>query len=264
MACWRAASSSGTTAMRPRVAMFGCLGAFALLGFGSMPVHADARDVTPSDPSAVVLRMDRRVLLRDDVAVTEDALLARADALQYQHRFVEAEQLVSRWLGAPPQDADRGAVAQALLMRAQLRIEQGQARRALADCVRAATGLNAVVATACEAQALAMLSGASGARAALDAVLRRGDLRVSSAELSWAQGIAATLAARAGDPVAAERWFRAAVDNGGNVHYPRVAYAQFLLAQRRPDEALELLAQASDDATVMRLRRQAFESRARQ
>ena len=147
----------------------------------------------------------------------------------------------------------------ARLERARLRVAQGRPREALADCARATAALEALVATGCRAEAMGALGAVAAARAMLETALSQADSTPSAR--SWAQGIAAELAARDGDLAAAERWHRAALAAAGRAHYPRVAYAEFLLAQGRTREVLQLLADAPDDATVMRLRRRAQDTR---
>lgn len=178
--------------------------------------------------------------------------LERADQLQYEHRYAEAAAAADRWLADHPGDAG------ALLRRSQIRIALGDPRAALADCARAAPRLDALAASACQAQAMAALGAAPAARGLLEAALARS---ASTPEIaSWAQGIAAELAMDAGDVVPAERLYREALENAGTAHYPRIAYAEFLLAHGRAREVLPLLAGAPDDASAIRLRRRALES----
>jgi predicted Zn-dependent protease len=159
--------------------------------------------------------------------------------------------MLDDWLARHPDDVT------ARLQRAQLRIARDNARGALADCLYAAPQLSALAGSACQAQAMASLGGVARSRELVEAALARSsDTRTVR---SWAQGIAAELAARDQDTTAAERWYRAALADAGTAHYPRVAYAEFLLAQGRPAEVLPLLAKAPEDATVLRLRRRALE-----
>jgi predicted Zn-dependent protease len=118
-----------------------------------------------------------------------------------------------------------------------------------------------LAATACQSQALARLGHTDRARDALDAALAQANdsARETPAIRSWAAGIAAELAAAAGDHASAEARFREALALAGETHYPRIAYAQYLLERQRPQDALRLLATAPDDGSVMRLRRQALE-----
>ena len=216
-------------------------------------VEAGVQLITPGSREAVVLRIDVRAERWATAAATEDrgSVLQMVDRLQYQHRFAEAESLLTGLLKDSPQDTD------ALLHRAQLRVLQQNARGALADCLRAAPRLDALAASACQAQALGALGQVASARRLLDAALTKA--RSTPGIESWAQGIAAELAAREGAFDVAERWHRAALAEAGQSHYPRIAYAQFLLQQQRPADTLQLLAATPDSPTVMQLRRRALE-----
>lgn len=214
---------------------------------------------TPPSADTVILKLDPRVAQRTAPASSSEAnrdLLVRADRLQYLHRFAEAEHLLDQWLRASPWDEN------VLLQRAQLRIAQRKPQAAMADCLRAAARLSALAASGCEAQVLLSLGEISRGRRLIEAVLRTDTASVGTienlAERSWAAGIAAELAERARDWDAAERWHRLAMATAGNSHYPRIAYAQFLLAQRQPQRVVTLLAAVPDDPSVMSLRRRAI------
>ena len=217
-------------------------------------VEAGVKLFTPVSREEVVLQIDVRSEQRWATAIDSSdraSVLRAADRLQFQHRFDEAEALLTRWLRESPLDTD------VLLQRAQLRIAQKNPRGALADCLRAAPRLDALAASACQAQAEGALGQVAGARRLVESALAHTHSTASVA--SWAQGIAAELAARDGATSVAEGWYRAALATDGSSHYPRVAYAQFLLDQKRPDDALQLLAAAPDTPSVMRLRRRALE-----
>lgn len=210
---------------------------------------ADAQPVmaiTPTTPDTVLLHLEPR-LTRPSSALTP---LQQAHRLQYRHRYAEAEAVLDGWLARHPDDVT------GRLQRAQLRIARKNPRGALADCLQAAPRLSALAGSACQAQAMASLGSVERARELIERALQRAtDTRPVR---SWAQGIAAELAARARDRSAAERWYRAALANAGTAHYPRVAYAEFLLSEGRAAEVLPLLADAPEDATVRRLRRRAL------
>lgn len=227
-----------------------CAAAFALLALRTAAADAhEATRITPASADTVVLRLEPR-LTRPSHALTP---LEQADRLQYRHRYAEAEAILDAWLERRPDD---GA---ARLQRSQLRMARGNPRGALADCLQSASQLTALAASACQAQAMAALGALPRARALLEAALARAS--DAPPVVSWAQGIAAELASGERDFAAAERWHRAALATAGTAHYPRVAYAEFLLARGRAAEVLPLLADAAEDATVLRLRRRALEAR---
>jgi predicted Zn-dependent protease len=173
------------------------------------------------------------------------------DRLQHRHRFAEAEKLLDTQLAARPGDP------QLLLKRAQIRLLQRNARGALADCVRATPRLDALSATACRAQALGAMDQVRLARAMIEAALARTDSTPQT--VSWASGIAGELAQTDGDSKRAEVWLRRSVATAGRSHYPRIAYAQFLLEQRRYDEVLGVLEGMPDASAVKALRRRALD-----
>ncbi len=198
-------------------------------------------------PETIVLQVDRR--LGDSAAQT--TLPQAADELQYQHKYTDAETVLNEWLASHPRDAS------ALLQRSQLRIALGNPRAALADCMRAASALSPLAASACQAQALGALGDRDRARQIVDRALEH--QAGSLAEISWASGIAAELAEKSGDLVGAEERLKRAMDTTGVAHYPRVAYAEFLLRHQRYAEAWRLLDGAADSSAIMRLRRMALE-----
>ncbi len=218
---------------------------FAAAAISATVRARDAEVITPVTRDTVVLRLEPRATRSASTLPARE----QADRLQYQHRFAEAEAVLDDWLASHPEDAA------ARVERARLRVAQDRPREALADCARATAALEALVATGCRAEAMGALGAVAPARAMLEAALSRSGAIPEAG--SWARGIAAELAARDGDHAAAERWHRAALATAGDAHYPRVAYAEFLLARGRARDVLELLADAPDDATVMRLRRQA-------
>jgi tetratricopeptide (TPR) repeat protein len=202
---------------------------------------------TPASADTIVLHLDKR--LGGLPALTTP--LQVADELQYQHKFPAAETVLNEWLSAHPADAA------ALLQRSQLRVALGNPQAALADCMRAAPRLSALAASACQAQALAALGDRDQARQIVERVLAQET--GSNAEISWASGIAAELAEKSGDLVGAEARLQRALDSAGGAHYPRVAYAEFLLRRQRYHDAWRLLEVAEDSSSVMRLRRLALE-----
>jgi HupE / UreJ protein len=218
------------------------------------PAYAPPTQASSAPPAATAV----------DIA-DRPAVLRAVDSLQYAHQFAAAERLISRRLAFEPDD---GA---ALVQRSQLRIALHDYRGALADCVRASRDLDALTASACQAQAEGALGRVREARRLVETALARAAERPPAdaaapddpaQSLGWAQGIAAELAARDGDPDAAEIWHHAAIAHAGAGHFPRLAYAQFLLERQRPRAALDLLADAGDSASVVDLRRLALQAMA--
>jgi tetratricopeptide (TPR) repeat protein len=162
------------------------------------------------------------------LVIQRDAI-DRANALQAVHRFAAAEAVLTAHLAAVPADAV------ARLHRAQIRLARRDRPGALADCLAAARGLDAVAATACVAQAEHALGASRRAREALERAILSN--QAEPAVDSWASGIAAELAAFDGDLAAADRWHRRSIARAGTAHYPRLAYARFRAEHREADLA---------------------------
>lgn len=242
-----------------RVAGVGLAGCIALVGCITLVASGAGGDQLPHR-GAFVPHDDAVVLTLEPRNSQRGTLLGEVDRLQYQHRFSAAERRLSDWLAQRPEDAA------ARVQRAQIRLAQGNARGALADCIHATSQLDALTATACRAQALGQLGEIATARAMLEAALAAqsgsalaGDHRAPSDDvLSWASGIAGELAQRAGQPREAEAWFKRSLATAGSAHFPRIAYAEFLLAERRHGDVLALLSASPDSSAVIALRRRAM------
>lgn len=168
----------------------------------------------------------------------------QATILQYRHDFAGAEQALTMALAAAPQDA------QARLMRAQVRVQLGQFDAVHQDCVALGNAVDPLTSITCLAQAGSQTNLAH-AYARLRAVL----LTQSStpAALGWSAGLAAEYATRLGDDVAAEQWYRRALQWDGDSHYPRIAYADWLLAQGRRVDAQRIAAAGQTSADQLRV-----------
>jgi len=175
-----------------------------------------------------------------------EAVLLRARVLQARHEFDAALADLRALLARP--DLAGEARAQALLDAAalhQLRAELPQAR-ALCEQLRP---LAAVPAAACLAE-LSSLSGQGGAAAHALANLSPG-----RTVQPWLALMRAELAERLGDEAAAPMLYRLALAGEDEV-YTRAAWADWLLARGRAQEALTLLERSPDaEADALLLRR---------
>lgn len=135
-----------------------------------------------------------------------------------------------------------------------VRAEFADARRAAAHLL----GLtDALTATTAIAQIVALDGDAAAACGQLEAALLRagapGERAVADTEV-WARTVLAEAYARLGQADAAERHFRRALESAPNDPYLLGAYADFLLAQRRPSEVISLLkAHHRIDGLLLRL-----------
>ena len=174
-------------------------------------------------------------------------LLLRATLAQRRHDFAGALADLERVLAQAPRHP------QAWLAKATILGVQGEPARALASCARLAGTVEPLVEAACAAGAYGSGGRARAGYRLLQEALSRGpgvapEIRV------WALTILAELAAQWADAAAAERHFRAALALGLRDPYLLGAYADFLLDEDRPAEALELLAgETRIDPLLLRL-----------
>lgn len=161
------------------------------------------------------------------------AMLLRATLEQSAHDFEGALRDLDRLLAAHPQ------IAQARLTRATVLTVLGRYDDARRDCAALAGSVAPLIVIACDA-APASLSRDAGR--AYDALMRALDNAGSDpAVREWALTLAAEIAARRNDPMAAERHFRAARALDPRDPYLKAAYADFLLDRDRPRDVLPLV-----------------------
>jgi tetratricopeptide (TPR) repeat protein len=173
-------------------------------------------------------------------------LLLRATVRQSQHDFDGALADLDRLLRANPR------AAQALLSRATVLTVVGRFDEAQADCRQLAPMVPPLVAAGCIAPATSLSGGGQFAYVALVQALDRPGTDIATVE--WAQTLAAEIAQRRGDTVAAERHFAAALRLDSGDAYLKGAYADFLLDSNRARDVLPLLAgDGKNDALLLRL-----------
>jgi hypothetical protein len=119
------------------------------------------------------------------------------------------------------------------------------------DCTALASLADLGTTTICVAQARAARGDLSGAYRMLTAALQSQPL--DAITHGWGAGIAAEIAARSGDTANADRWYREAYALDRTSHYPRVALADWLLAQREFDEARSVASAGSAPADQLRV-----------
>jgi Flp pilus assembly protein TadD len=164
-----------------------------------------------------------------------DVLLLRATLRQNRHEFPAALADLSAVLAAEPRNS------QAWLTQAVILQVVGRHDDAKRSCARLALLAPALVTAAC----IADVASVSGEAAAAYTLLRSAVEAAPDADAGlreWALSVLAEVAARAGDPVAAERHYRAALALGIKDVYLLGSYADFLLDQERPAEVRDLLA----------------------
>jgi tetratricopeptide (TPR) repeat protein len=173
-------------------------------------------------------------------------MLLRASVKQAQHDFAGSLAELDRLVARHPE------LAQARLTRATILTVLGRYDEALRDCEGLVRHASSIVTIACEA-APASLSG--NAAAAYEALMQAlADPGGNVAVREWALTIAAEIAARLGDPAAAERHFRDALSLDPSDAYLKGAYADFLLDRGRPRDVLPLVENDTrNDVLLLRL-----------
>jgi uncharacterized protein (TIGR02996 family) len=173
-------------------------------------------------------------------------LLLRATLKQSQHDFVGALADLDRLIAIAPADA------QARLTRATVLTVIGQYGGARRDCTSLAKLAAPLVVAACDAAPASLSGDAASAYHNLKQALERP--REAPALREWGETLAAEIAARRGDVTAAETHFLAAHALDPHDAYLRAAYADFLLDQGRPRDALPLVRnETKNDSLLLRL-----------
>ena len=180
----------------------------------------------------------------NDVPAT--ALLLRATVKQTQHDFAGSLADLDRLLAVQP------AMAQARLTRATVLAVVGRHADARRDCAALAGRTAVIVAVACDAVPASLSGDADAAYERLERALANSGAGVDVRE--WALTLAAEIAARRGDALAAERHFIEALALDAHDAYLKGAYADFLLDRGRAAEVLPLLRDDTrNDMLLLRL-----------
>ena len=176
-----------------------------------------------------------------------DVLLLRATIKQNRHEFAAALADLSAVLAVQPLNS------QAWLTRAVILQVTGQYDDALKSCARLAPLRPALVTATCIADVSSVSGKAADAYAQLSAALDAAP-EADAGLREWSLSVLAEIAVRAGDPIAAERHYRAALALGIKDVYLLGSYADFLLDHERPAEVRDLLAgETRIDPLLLRL-----------
>ena len=183
----------------------------------------------------------------DEATMPEGVLMMRANLQQYLHDFDASARSLQTLLARPSPQAR----PQAWLTLATVRRVQGRYADSDVACKQVAQAGAALHANACLAENAALRGDVERARTTLTGLLATPSL--PAATRAWLTTSLAELEQRAGRASAADMAFRAALTLGAD-SYATLAYADFLIEQKRPAEALALLKdQARSDAVVLRL-----------
>ncbi len=177
--------------------------------------------------------------------------LLRATLLQQRHDFAGALRDLDAVLAEDPRNAE------AHLIRANIRLVQGEPKRARSDCAALITEASLLVTATCIGAVGGLSGQAATGLAAIEQALAR-DTQAPLALQLWAHTQAAEIAERLGEVPRATEHFATALAAASaakeNDAYLKAAYADFLLEQKRPEEVRELLAAETDfDPLLLRL-----------
>ena len=199
------------------------------------------------DPRFAGMAMSAIEGWNDEATMPDGVLMMRATLQQYLHEFdasVRSLQLLLARPGAQPRP-------QAWLTLATVRRVQGHYADSDAACKQVAASGAALHAEACLAENAALRGDVDSARAIFTGLLAGARNPVSTR--AWLTTSLAELEQRAGRPAAADAAFRAALKLEPDP-YATLSYADFLIEQKRPAEALVLLQdQTRSDAVLLRL-----------
>lgn len=168
---------------------------------------------------------------RDRAPPLAAVLVLDATILQSRHAFPAALTELDRALHARPDDA------QTWLVRATVLRVLGRYTEALASCGHI-RNVDPVTGELC-AQSVRGVSGSLDS--AYAAILQLPRASLSNDARAWRYSELGELAVAKGDTPAAENWFRQALELAPTDAYTRVAYADLLLSEARPRDALQLL-----------------------
>ena len=160
--------------------------------------------------------------------------LLRATLLQSTHHFPEALRDLDAIVAADPQNP------QAWLTRATVQTVRGDYEEATKSCARLSSITTQLVSNTCIASIGAMTGRARPSEALLDMTLRR-EVDAPADMQVWVLTLLGEIAERRGDAAAAEARYQRALALSPRDSYLIGAYADFLLDQKRPADAVALV-----------------------
>ena len=184
---------------------------------------------------------------QDEATMPDGVLMMRATVQQYLHEFDASVRSLQSLLARPGQQPR----PQAWLTLATVKRVQGRYADSDAACKQVAASGAELHAQACLAENAALRGNFDGARASFTRLLA--GARQAASTQAWLTTSLAELEQRAGRAAAADTAYRAALELEPDA-YATLSYADFLIEQRRPAEALALLkSQTRSDAVLLRL-----------
>lgn len=206
---------------------------------------AQARDNGDPRPAGQALATLAR--WRDVGGTPADILLLRAEVRQYLHQFNEARTTLHVLLSRPDGEGN----AQAWLMLATILRIQGNYGESDGACIKVRNAGADLYADACLAENVGLRGNTSEARKRFQRLLRQS--QAPAVIQAWLWTSLAELEMRGGDAPVADQAFRRALATAHD-SYAVVAYADFLIDQQRPQQALYVLRrEIRTDAVLLRL-----------
>ena len=199
------------------------------------------------DPRFAGMAMSAIEAWTDEATMPDGVLMMRANLQQYLHEFDASVASLQRLVARPVNEPR----PQAWLTLATVRRVQGRYADSDAACQQVARAGALLHAKACLAENAALRGDVDSARAVFAALLA--GVRNPAATQAWLSTSLAELEQRAGNANAAEAAFQSALRFAPDP-YSMLAYADFLIEQKRPAQALILLnGQTRSDAVLLRL-----------
>ena len=199
------------------------------------------------DPRFAGMAMSAIEGWQDEATMPDGVLMMRATLQQYLHEFDASVRSLKSLLARPSAQPR----PQAWLTLATVNRVQGRYADSDAACKQVATSGSALHAAACLAENAALRGDVDAARVTFTGLLN--NARNPTATQAWLTTSLAELEQRAGRAEAADAAFRAALKLDADP-YATLSYADFLIDQQRPAEALALLqGQTRSDAVLLRL-----------
>ena len=164
-----------------------------------------------------------------------EILVLRANLSQTRHDFPAALADLDAVLTRNPENA------QAWLTRAVILQVEGDYPKALGNCLSLARFADTLLTAICTDGVMSLSGNARIAYDELQGVLAAAPAGESAALRLWASTMLGEMAARLGNPAAAEQHFKTALALGIRDVYLLGAYADFLLDQNRPQDVRSLL-----------------------
>ena len=199
------------------------------------------------DPRFAGMAMSAIEGWQDEATMPDGVLMMRATLQQYLHEFDASVRSLKSLLARPSAQPR----PQAWLTLATVKRVQGRYADSDAACKQVATSGAALHADACLAENAALRGDVDAARVTFTGLLS--NARNPTETQAWLTTSLAELEQRAGRAEAADAAFRAALKLDADP-YATLSYADFLIDQQRPAEALALLqGQTRSDAVLLRL-----------